>query len=183
MGRRYYYRKATVEESCDLRVSYLKQYGLLSDQPVGEISWTNNVTGKITTVLLVVVTTTDDPFVTLKYTVTDNEVCEYEVSLLTTPCNFGGKRYWFGCPICCKRVGVLYLAPDQIYFTCRYCSNLSYYSRNRSKLGAIGHAFRQIEELRSRIKRWTWRGRPTRKARKLFKIQNRLNASLQSSTE
>ena len=93
---------------------------------------------------------------------------DYQVSLLTTPCNLGGIRYWFACPTCLGRVGVIYLAPGDIHFRCRPCNNLSYHSRNESSpFGILGVTERKIEKLRSEIKRWTWRGRPTRKVRRL----------------
>ncbi len=97
----------------------------------------------------------------------------YTVSLVTTPCNFGGVRYWFGCPSCGRRVAVLYLAPGDVYFRCRHCNNLSYHSRNRCTMELFGHTSRQIEKLQSEIKRWTWRGRPTRKVRKLRALKRK----------
>ena len=81
---------------------------------------------------------TDELHVRLIYSVTDREGertdYDYQVSLVTTPCNFGGVRYWFGCPHCGRRVAVLYLAPGDVYFRCRHCNNLSYHSRNRRGL-------------------------------------------------
>jgi hypothetical protein len=44
-------------------------------------------------------------------------------------------------------------------------------SRNRCPVETFGHTSRQIDELRSQIKRWTWRGRPTRKVRKLRALE------------
>jgi len=123
------------------------------------------------TIIGVAVDITDEPFAILAYTVTDREGkktdYDYKVNLVTTPCYFGGVRYWFGCPDCGRRVAVLYLAPGDVYFRCRHCNNLSYHSRNRNRLELFGHTSRQIDELRSQIKRWTWRGRPTRKVRRL----------------
>lgn len=58
----------------------------------------------------------------------------YEVGLTTTRCNYGedGKRYWFLCPMCNRRVGTVYKPPGELYFGCRTCYNLSYASRNVS---------------------------------------------------
>ena len=141
------------------------------------ITWTSSMTGKKTAVG-VAVDITDEPYVRLVYTVTDGEGnttdYDYEVSLLTTPCNLGGVRYWFGCPSCGRRVGVLYLAPGDVYFRCRHCNNLSYYSRNRCPIGSFGHTSREIDKLRSQIKRWTWRGRPTRKVRRLQALERKM---------
>ncbi|MFX0196162.1 MAG: hypothetical protein ACFFCW_08570 [Candidatus Hodarchaeota archaeon] len=177
MGRYYYNSKTTADESYRLKMSFLRKEGMLSGQVTEKISWTSSRTGKKTTVLLLVDVTTDDPFVILMYTLTDRGGNKtdygYTVSLVTTPCNFGGIRYWFACPSCDRRVAVLYLAPGDVYFRCRHCNNLSYHSRNRCTMELFGHISRQIEKLRSEIKRWTWRGRPTRKVRKLRALKRK----------
>ena len=55
----------------------------------------------------------------------------------------------------------------------RHCYNLSYGSRNEPHLarpGDIGYpikAERLYEELYKKTKRWTYKGKPTKKARKL----------------
>ena len=176
---RYFYNsKATVDESCRLKISRLRKDGMLSGEGAYEIiTWTSNRSDK-KTIIGVAVNMTDDPYVRLIYSVTNREGnktdYDYEVSLVTTPCNLGGVRYWFGCPDCGRRVGVLYLAPGNVYFRCRNCNNLSYHSRNTSGLEEWGHTSRQIDELRSQIKRWTWRGRPTRKVRRLQALERKM---------
>lgn len=47
----------------------------------------------------------------------------YNVKLLKTQPNYGGYRYWFACPKCCKRVGVLYCAG---IYVCRHCIGANY---------------------------------------------------------
>lgn len=47
----------------------------------------------------------------------------YNIELLKTPCNYGGYRYWWSCPQCCKRVGVLYCAG---IYVCRHCIGANY---------------------------------------------------------
>ena len=56
------------------------------------------------------------------------EEVRYPVRLVDTPCNFGGRRWWFTCPICKRRVAKLYLPPGAKYFGCRHCYNLTYQS-------------------------------------------------------
>lgn len=62
---------------------------------------------------------------------------ETTIPLVSSPCNFGGKRYWFACRMvrngfCCDRkVGVLYRAGN--YFACRHCHRLTYKSKNRGE--------------------------------------------------
>ena len=87
---------------------------------------------------------------------------------------------------CGQRVAKLYKAPGANYFGCRHCYDLTYESRNESRLGRIGqlgyflNAERQIEELRAKIKRDFYAGKPTKKFRRLLKMQNRLNAYMES---
>jgi hypothetical protein len=149
---------------------------LTGEEAIKKISWTRSRTGKKTSVIVGVHITNDDRFVMLKYTLADRGGNKtdyvYTVTLVTTPCNFGGVRYWFACPSCGWRVAVLFLAPGNVHFMCRNCNNLSYNSRNESNVfGILGVTDRKIEKLRSEIKRWTWRGKPTRKVRRLYKLQ------------
>jgi hypothetical protein len=177
MGRYYWSKKATVEESLDLSVYDLKRRGMLTGHAAAEITWVSSHSGKESTVL-VVVEIMDEPHVIFAYTVKDRDGQEKDygrkISLTTTPCNYGGERYWFECPSCGRRVGVLYLAPGEVYFLCRRCNNLTYRSRNRSGMESLGHTSRQVEKLRSEIKRWTWRGRPTRKVRRLQVLERKM---------
>ena len=172
--RYYYNRKPTADESCDLSIYSLKKWGMLSGNAYMPVTWTSSMSGKKSTIGLTV-NMIGDPYVKLVYSIADRDgnKTDYncEVSLVTTPCNFGGIRYWFGCPYCGRRVGVIYLVPGDTYFRCRHCNNLSYQSRNICNLTALGIASRKADQLRSEIKRWTWRGMPTRKVRKLHALE------------
>jgi len=177
MGRYYYNKKATVEESCDLTVFQLKERGMLNaGHTATVITWVMKNTGKESRITLEV-NMTSEPCARFMYSISDGNgnstPYDYEVSLVTTPCNFGGVRYWFACPVCSRRVGGLYLVLGDAHFVCRGCNNLTYHSRNRCVMGALGHTSRQIKKLRSEIKRWTWRGRPTRKVRKLNRLEQK----------
>ena len=113
-----------------------------------------------------------------------------KVQLTTTSCNFGGVRYWFICPLsingiyCGRRIGKLYCAPGTNYYGCRHCYNLSYESRNESRFGRIaqlGYVLkveRQYEKLYKKVKRWTYRDSPTKKARKLKNLERRLEIAI-----
>lgn len=173
MGRWYYHKKATVEASCDLSVFDLKRWGLLKGCCSRTLRWTSTRSGKESSVGLTV-RVTDDPHVRFAYKVADT-LYDYEVSLVTTPCNLGGVRYWFACPMCGQRVGCLYLATAN-QFLCRHCNDLTYQSRSRSGIALFGYTCRQIDKLRGEIKRWTWRGYPTRKARRLRALERKAQA-------
>ena len=194
MGRDYYRRKAMVEESIKLSIYRLKKLNLLDGNHNTTMTWTHSQTGHKSSVGVVVdVLDVDEPYVKLNYTLTNRNSgnktdYDYAVSLVTTDCNFGGVRYWFICPLvrngvpCGRRVGTLFLSSGGKYFGCRHCYDLSYESRNECRLGRFGQlgyvlkAERQVEELREKVKRWTWRGRPTRKARRINAITRRIES-------
>lgn len=64
------------------------------------------------------------------YTLTDGQGQEesmgYVVCLKTTPCSFGGVRYWFVCPGCGAGCRILYLPYNGNVFACRRCCGLVY---------------------------------------------------------
>jgi hypothetical protein len=82
----------------------------------------------------------------LEYTHNKTDAVKQRVSITWTPCNYGGKRVWFVCPNCGKRVAVLYLGGK--YFGCRICCNLTYQSCNET---ALDRGYRKANDLRERI--------------------------------
>lgn len=101
----------------------------------------------------------------------------HDVRLTASPCNYGNSRYWFICPRCQKRVGVLYLSGSSI--ACRHCHDLTYKSKNLGKKSR-NYQFIQLitviptligltENLRSRY----YAGKPTRRFRKFIKFHNK----------
>jgi hypothetical protein len=193
MGRRYWDKKRTVEQCKSISISFLRKNGYLSGFRAGRIVWTNR-SGEETASMGAIVSTSDgEGYMRLSYTMTDRNTgkethFDYKVELVTTPCNLGGVRWWFICPLsrngvyCGRRVGVLYRAPRTDYYGCRHCYNLSYESRNDSqhgRLACLGHYFvlaRRREQLLEGMTRWTYRSMPTRKAQRLQILEARLNA-------
>ncbi len=51
------------------------------------------------------------------------------IRLTTTKTGFGGVRYWFACPKCEKRAGVLFAHSLSHEVGCRSCLSLEYRSR------------------------------------------------------
>jgi len=180
MSRYYWDKKDTIEDCTQLSIFKLKEFGLLKEWSATTLTWTRRLSGKKSSIGAII-DVTDEPYIKVNYTITDRDGnktdYDYKITLTTTPCNFGGVRYWFICPLsvngnfCGRRVGTLYLGPGGKYFGCRHCYNLSYESRNEPRFarpGGIGYpikAERLYEELYKKTKRWTWRGRLTRKAR------------------
>jgi hypothetical protein len=188
MGRYYWDKKRTVQECKSVSIPFLQKQGFLCGYRLGSIAWTNRFGEETASMSVVASTTYGDSYVRFIYTMTDRNTGEetpfdYKVPLVSTPCHFGGVRWWFVCALsrngvsCGRRVGTLYRPPRADYYGCRHCYDLSYESRNETRSGMFGayggvlRTERQIEDLRSRIKRWTWRGRPTRKVRRLNKLE------------
>lgn len=68
-----------------------------------------------------------------------------DVKIDRTPCNYGGKRPWFLCPRCGRRVSVLY---GRKAFYCRTCHCLAYQSQSE---GYEDRCFRRANKLRQRM--------------------------------
>jgi len=142
MGRWSYSSRWTTNECKSLSVQFLNKHHYF-DGGVrwGGCNWSRNgeQTGSIG---FTVSTHPDDEYIRFQYTQTDrntNEKTEldYKAQLDWTACHFGGRRWWFICPLvvngraCNRRVGVLYLGSGK-YFGCRHCYNLTYESSKES---------------------------------------------------
>ena len=193
MGRYYFNTKTTVEQATQLNIFKLKEFGLLRGYAATTLTWTHRPSGHKNSIGITVDVEEAEPYVKVNYTTTDRKTDEktdydYKISLTTTPCNFGGVRYWLICPLsingvpCGRRVGTLHIASGGDYFGCRHCYDLSYASRNESRLGRLGQmghflfVERQIRELNSKIKRRFYAGKPTRKFKRVLKLQHRRNS-------
>lgn len=60
-------------------------------------------------------------------------VLGHRVAVETTPCHFGGVRYWFLCPFCERRCAVIYNKG------CRLCANGKYRSESLSPKERLLH--------------------------------------------
>lgn len=121
-------------------------------------------------------------YVNFSYTHTDHRTREksevdFNVPLVATPCNYGGHRYWFICPIvkggrhCGRRVGVLYSIGK--YFGCRHCGNIAYISQNYGGRNKGFVSIRDIDEAEEEVKRRYYRGKSTRKYRKVLRLEEK----------
>jgi len=190
MGRYYFDAKTTVEQATQLSIFKLKEFGLLRGYSASTLTWTHKASGKQDSIGITV-DIEDEPYVKVNYTITDRTTGEktkydYKISLTSTPCHFGGVRYWFICPLsvngvyCGRRTGTLYIASGGNYFGCRHCYNLSYQSRNEPRFARPGGMFYplkldgQVEKLNDKIKRWSYKSKPTRKVRKLRALEQRM---------
>lgn len=90
---------------------------------------------------------------------------DYRVRMTYTVPNYGGRRWWFICPLsiggkaCGRRVGKLYNPPGALYFGCRHCYGLTYESTRESDL----------DRARRRLERaWYKLGKPQASGRGLW---------------
>ena len=68
------------------------------------------------------------------------------VEFAFTECRLGGRRAWFACPRCTRRVASLFLSEHGIL--CRHCLHLTYSSANESK---ENRAWRRANNLWRRL--------------------------------
>jgi hypothetical protein len=145
-GRRYQDGKDTTEDSRPLDIRKIKRSGLLlpgcsfgwqwtiNDRPIGDIR---------------IRVQTDH--VVLTYRHRPHSGAEWEdvwqpVYLDHTSCHLGGERSWWVCPICGRRVAVLY-GPGK-HYACRHCRQLAYASQ-REKVD--DRAARRADRIRRRL--------------------------------
>ena len=107
----------------------------------------------------------------------------YEIQLETTPCGYGGKRYWFICPLtsngtyCGRRVGVLYCLSK--WFGCRHCGDIAYAKQMEGgKFRWIGVSIPDIERAEKEVKRYYYKGKPTRKYRRVIRLNEKFENGL-----
>ncbi len=56
------------------------------------------------------------------------------IKLVSSKVHNGGTRFWFKCPICSKRCGIIYENPINTEIGCRTCLNLDYRSHRYKKM-------------------------------------------------
>jgi hypothetical protein len=147
------------------------------------VSWGEN--GSRGSISIQVSICNEEKYARFIYTQTDNSTGEkkdfdYKVPIVETSCHLGGTRYWFKCSLyksgqyCGRRVGVLYKDGD--WFGCRHCYDLTYSSRKVNKKYRYFPMFRvieldsQIDKAYAKAKRYIYRGKPTKKRRKIEKL-------------
>lgn len=181
------FSKTEADGLLTIGISWLNQQGLLCGFRSSTITWTRGERFKSSAGIKVDILDTPQ-HITLNYTQTDTETGEkkdfdYKVSLTSTPCHFGGGRWWFVCPLvlegrpCRQRVGKLYKNGD--YFGCRHCHDLTYQSKKAPRRRGWYASFQILEladkahELEQQIKRRFYAGKPTRKQRQVDKLYAR----------
>ena len=97
------------------------------------------------------------------------------ISIIETPCHYGGVREWFECPRCDRRCGILYKDEDD--FACRRCMDFGYASQKvnyRSIEPTIIRMKKYEQEIEKKIAYQYYKGKPTKRTLRLEKLMERL---------
>jgi hypothetical protein len=187
MGRNRYSSRYSERSSLCIDMTWLKNRGYLSGYRSGKISWGYQWVDCTDSVSLTVRTYTQQK-VDLHYSLSsdpdDENRIDYSVPLVRIPCNLGGVRWAFKCPLiikskyCGRTCYKLYKPPNVDYFGCRKCVRITYESQSQSnkKLAWLGTAFRtrdKIDELRESIHKSHYQGRPTKKTMRLERLESK----------
>ena len=180
-----YATKARAEDCLNIDTKWLKDHGYFCGYRRGVISWTYGWSDFESSVSLSV-DTMDSPNIHFRYTETarwgDEKMdMDYSFPLVKVPCNLGGFRWAFKCSlykngIYCGRTAYALYQGNSGYFGCRHCANITYQSQRRSgsRLEYFGRALennRKACELYDSIKKWSYKGRPTKKVLKLRRLE------------
>ena len=139
---RHYYRggRDTVADYRRLDVRELHRAGALRDGAIVSVHWGKaDIQARVRGNLL-----------TLSYRWRRNggewEEVEQNLLLTWTEPNYGGRRPWFFCTGCNRRVAILYVAGK--HFACRRCYRLAYPSTREN---AMDRALRRANKIRHRL--------------------------------
>ena len=143
-GRGVVSKKLLVQEVCGLDIVILQRRGVFESGP--DMRWTSSwkmgdeVFGGMAYELI---ENFDGPaglrlLYHLKHRSDDSEKFDYPVWIESSPCNYGGFRWWFICPLqagqnCVHRCRVIYITPHNDHFGCRECSALTYECRQKHR--------------------------------------------------
>lgn len=183
MGRYSYSGRLVADSQHKISIYYLRKHDFLSGYMGGSLEWSSR--GKKTGSISIEVKISDEEkFARLNYIITrrssgKKDNFDYKVLIVSTDCYFGGKRYWFKCPAkgCGRMVAKLYQGQD--IFACRHCYNLTYESRNENptyrkfpykQLTAES----KIDKLYEKLKKRTYKGKPTKIIKKIMKLENKV---------
>ena len=183
--------KSIAEQSNRLSIFWLNKHGYLpagGGWRYGGIKWTYGMSGDESSIGFTVTTNGDDgDSIRLQYTHTsqwtgEKESMDYRVELATTPCNYGGKRYWFICPLskngqyCGRRVGVLFSIGK--WFGCRHCGEIAYQAQfegGKFRVGSVCEP--DVDRAWDEIKRQYYNGKPTRRYKHYLRLREKIDNS------
>jgi hypothetical protein len=129
--------RPTIESGLTLDINRLLRHRNIvpGDQCFGSLKWRNVATGEdVGSVSYeACLADADDAWLRLRYSV-DDSAQDYRVALDSTPCHYGGRRWWFVCPRSGRRVAKLHLPPGGTLFAARRAYGLAYRSQRETAL-------------------------------------------------
>jgi len=134
--------KSTTRGRNTLDVRKLQRDGVLIPGYRFESSWTRN--GQPSGAISVVVNERGVHLI-YRHGGDTGQDMNYPVLIDWTPCNYGGKRAWWKCPCCGRRVAVLYSGK---MFACRHCHRLDYES---TRTAPDSKPYERADKLRKRL--------------------------------
>ncbi len=128
------------DEVLSLDIRELVRQGAISTITKGVITWSRD--GKaFASVGFAIDQSAVNPVLVLTYergvAGTDPAPAQDRFVLETTPCHYGGERWWLRCRACGERVAVVYVARTDHRFVCRHCARLAYRSTRIGELDRI----------------------------------------------
>ncbi len=164
--------KIQKEDCRTISIYDFRKWNSLSYYSSGMVTWTSSMSGDKNHVGYIIEIRDDgqESYLKLTYTITDRwsdekHHIDQKYPIVSIPCHYGGRRYFFQCPLsrngiyCGRKVAKLYLGAGIKYFGCRHCYDLTYGSR----INGYSYCIPDIEKYAESIKRWYYRGKPTRK--------------------
>lgn len=67
------------------------------------------------------------------------------IQVSSLPCHYGGHRYYWHCPKCCRRAAVLYCAGS---YVCRHCIGANYQSQLSQPIDRL---FERVSVIRAKL--------------------------------
>jgi hypothetical protein len=164
-----------------VNVTFLKRESYFSGMygRSGKITWTNSLSGQQDNAHLKVSKIDNEMYLYVSHYITGGgEKRERKILLTTSPCNYGGERYWFVCPTpyCGKRTGTLYIVGEHI--ACRHCHNLTYDSRNEARRYRRFVSSPDLDEQLAKVGYAYYRNKPTKKYARYLQLLDRFNMGI-----
>jgi len=173
--------KDTCEGELRLEMRWLKKKHYLDGLRSAAVTWTSNH-GREDSVRITVDTASKNPRIQFFYVQTNRDgektTHDYGAELSPRSCRFGGRRFYFICPLtkngvpCRRRALILYLSGR--WFGCRKCHDLAYESQQERHGGMLGTYAKywsrsdRSETKRERMRVKFWKGKPTRRYQRLL---------------
>jgi len=191
-GREVWNRKIRVDEVKSIDILDLQRKKVFGKGPgmIWASSWSRN--GEVVASISYRVEAGEDGPSGLRfmYTITDNDAGDkkeynYIIPVIATPCNFGGKRWWYVCPLivngraCRRRCRIVYMPPGSEYFGCRECHQLTYESRQRHR-EKFYEGFEKPYKAAEAARKGLAKARSSKKKEKLWRQLSRAHAAFES---